>query len=130
MTAGEQQDGPGDAYEAVFTALAHPARRRILISLNFAGGAMSAGQIARLFGHAWPTTTRHLAVLTAAGIVSQDRQGRTRIYRLNPDRLALARDWLGWFGRDPVSGAQRQDDGQEDHDHAALQAQHRGQGPG
>ena len=28
---------------------------RILISLNFAGGAMSAGEIARLFGHAWPT---------------------------------------------------------------------------
>src|SRR3978361_6897 len=113
VTGSERQGEAGGAYEAVFAALAHPARRRILISLNFAGGAMSAGQIARLFGHAWPTTTRHLAVLMAAGLVSQDRQGRTRIYRLSPARLALARDWLGWFARDPVTGAQLiQEDGQ------------------
>ena len=92
-----------DAYEAIFTALAHPARRRILISLNFVGGAMSAGAIAALFGHAWPTTTRHLQLLEAAGVLAHERQGRTRIYRLVPARLALARDWLGWFERDPVT---------------------------
>ncbi|MES2444878.1 MAG: metalloregulator ArsR/SmtB family transcription factor [Pseudomonadota bacterium] len=98
-----QPDSP-DAYEAIFDALAHPARRRILISLNFAGGTMSAGEIARLFGHAWPTTTRHLQVMMAAGLVSQERKGRVRAYRLEATRLALARDWLGWFGRDPVTG--------------------------
>jgi DNA-binding transcriptional ArsR family regulator len=129
MAVIEQQAEAGGTYEAVFMALAHPARRRILISLNFAGGAMTAGQIAGLFGHAWPTTTRHLQVLLGAGIVTQDRQGRARIYRLNPARLALARDWLGWFGRDPVTGANIQDDGQGDIHHAALQAEHRGPGP-
>src|ERR1044072_9913462 len=78
------QDRPDstDAYEAIFDALAQPARRRILISLNFAGGMMSAGEIARLFGHAWPTTTRHLQVMMAAGLVSQERKGRVRAYRL------------------------------------------------
>jgi DNA-binding transcriptional ArsR family regulator len=96
--------GGGDAYEAVFAALAHPARRRILISLNFAGGVMSAGQIAALFGHAWPTTTRHLQVLSDAGLLAQERRGRTRLYRLRSQRMALARDWLGWFSRDPVPG--------------------------
>ena len=116
---------PADAYEAVFMALAHPARRRILISLNFAGGAMSAGGIARLFGHAWPTTTRHLQVLLAAGVVTQAREGRGRIYRLAPARLAMARDWLGWFARDPVTGeATSNGDGE----HAALPAEHRSQG--
>jgi DNA-binding transcriptional ArsR family regulator len=98
-----QPDAP-DAYEAIFDALAHPARRRILISLNFAGGTMSAGEIARLFGHAWPTTTRHLQVMMAAGLVSQERRGRVRAYRLEAARLALARDWLGWFARDPATG--------------------------
>lgn len=93
-----------DAYEAIFDALAHPARRRILISLNFADGTMSAGEIARLFGHAWPTTTRHLQVMMAAGLVSQERKGRVRAYRLERKRLAMARDWLGWFARDPVTG--------------------------
>ena len=118
---------PADAYEAVFTALAHPARRRILISLNFAGGAMSAGEIAGLFGHAWPTTTRHLQVLMAAGLLAQERRGRTRIYRLQSGRLAMARDWLGWFERDPVTGASRggQDDNQEGLD-ATVQTQRRG----
>ncbi|MDB5669794.1 MAG: hypothetical protein JWO25_753 [Alphaproteobacteria bacterium] len=99
-----------DAYEAIFTALAHPARRRILISLNFAGGAMSAGQIAGLFGHAWPTTTRHLQLLEAAGLIEHRREGRTRLYRLHAPRLALARDWLAWFERDPAT-AEEKDDG-------------------
>lgn len=107
-----------DAYEAIFTALAHPARRRILISLNFAGGAMSAGAIAGLFAHAWPTTTRHLQLLEAAGIIAHERVGRTRVYRLRPDRLALAGDWLAWFGRDPVTAEERKAD-------EAVQAQHR-----
>jgi DNA-binding transcriptional ArsR family regulator len=92
-----------DAYEAIFTALAHPARRRILISLNFAGGEMSAGAIAGLFAHAWPTTTRHLQALEAAGILRHERRGRARVYVLDKTRLALARDWLGWFERDPVT---------------------------
>jgi len=103
-----------DSYEAIFTALAHPARRRILISLNFAGGEMSAGAIARLFAEAWPTTTRHLQVLEAAGILAHERQGRTRLYRMDRERLALARDWLGWFDRDPVTAEEREDDDQRD----------------
>jgi DNA-binding transcriptional ArsR family regulator len=90
-----------DAYEAVFTALAHAARRRILIALNFAGGAMTAGQIADVFEHSWPTTTRHLRVLESAGLLRHEREGRTRVYRIDPRRLALARDWLAWFFRDP-----------------------------
>jgi DNA-binding transcriptional ArsR family regulator len=109
MTMQRQPDSP-DAYGAIFDALAHPARRRILISLNFAGGTMSAGEIARLFGHAWPTTTRHLQVMMAAGLVSQERKGRVRAYRLEKARLALARDWLGWFARDPVTGEEIEDE--------------------
>ena len=90
-----------DAYEAVFTALVHPVRRRILHTLNFKSGAMSAGDIAAMFSHAWPTTTRHLQVLEAAGLVVQERQGRARIYRIDKQRLALARDWISWFFKPP-----------------------------
>lgn len=90
-----------DAYEAVFTALAHPARRRILHTLNFKRGAMAAGDIAAMFSHAWPTTTRHLQVLEAAGLVVAEQQGRVRIYRIDKQRLALARDWLSWFFKSP-----------------------------
>ncbi len=90
-----------DAYETVFIALAHPARRRILLTLNFEGGSMTAGDIAAMFEHAWPTTTRHLQVLEAAGLLRHERQGRTRVYRIDRKRLALVRDWLEWFFKNP-----------------------------
>lgn len=90
-----------DAYETLFTALAHPTRRRILMTLNFEGGSMTAGAIAAMFPHAWPTTTRHIRVLEAAGLVRHERRGRTRIYRIERRRLELARDWIAWFFKSP-----------------------------
>jgi DNA-binding transcriptional ArsR family regulator len=90
-----------DTYEALFTALAHPVRRRILITLHFQGGSMTAGEIAGIFEHAWPTTTGHLQVLQGAGLLRHERQGRTRIYALDCRRLGLAQDWLAWFAKTP-----------------------------
>ncbi len=90
-----------DAYEAVFGALAHPARRRVLLTVHFHGGAMTAGEIAAVFAHAWQTTTRHLQVLEAAGLVRHEKKGRQRIYRIEKTRLELVRDWLAWFSRKP-----------------------------
>ena len=86
-----------DVYEAVFAALAHPARRRVLLTIFFNGGSMTAGEIAAIFEQAWPTTTRHLQVLEAAGLLTHERQGRTRIYRIQRKRLELVRDWLAHF---------------------------------
>jgi DNA-binding transcriptional ArsR family regulator len=115
-----------DSYEAVFTALAHPARRRILISLNFAGGEMSAGEIARLFAHAWPTTTRHLQALEAAGIIRHERRGRARVYRLERAPLQLVEQWLAWFQRNPVTAEERKDDRHAE----AVPPEHRGRRAG
>ena len=59
------------------------------------GGEMTSGEIAEQFSTAWSTTTRHLAVLRDAGLVSVHKRGRERVYRADPaigDRaLALAR---------------------------------------
>jgi DNA-binding transcriptional ArsR family regulator len=90
-----------DAYEAVFSALAHAARRRVLLAVYFNGGSMTAGEIAAMFSHAWQTTTRHLQVLEAAGLLRHERQGRMRIYRIEQKRLELVRDWLDHFFRAP-----------------------------
>ncbi|HZM86367.1 MAG TPA: metalloregulator ArsR/SmtB family transcription factor [Blastocatellia bacterium] len=99
--AGREPKARMDAYEVVFTALAHPARRRILLTLNFEGGSMTAGEIANVFEHAWPTTTRHIQVLESAGLLYHDQQGRNRVYHINRQRLELVRDWLAWFSKDP-----------------------------
>ncbi len=90
-----------DAYDAVFTALSHATRRRVLMTIYFSGGSMTAGEIAAIFEHAWQTTTRHLRVLEAAGMLSQERQGRQRIYRIERKRLELVTDWLAYFTKHP-----------------------------
>src|SRR4051794_32103659 len=102
-----------DAYEALFTALAHPARRRILMTIYFSGGSMSAGEIAAIFEHAWPTTTRHLKVLESAGLLRHERTGRKRRYILETSRLQLARDWLEWFLKDRADRKGGNDDSRQ-----------------
>jgi len=81
----------------VVAALAHAARRQILLTLHFRGGVATAGEIAARFEHTWPTTTRHLRVLEDAGLIRQQKSGRTRVYTLDKQRLALVNEWLGWF---------------------------------
>ena len=92
-----------DIYESVFAALAHAARRRVLLTIYFNGGAMTAGEIAAIFEHAWQTTTRHLQVLEAAGLLTHERQGRMRIYRIQRKRIELVRDWLAHFSKNKNS---------------------------
>lgn len=90
-------------YEAVFHALAHPSRRHVLLVLHFRGGEMTAGAIAARFECSWPTTTRHLGVLVDAGLITVERRGRARVYRLARERLEVVRRWLGWFDEPPAS---------------------------
>lgn len=99
-SAGERLE----ATDAVFAALAHPARRQVLLTVHFRGGEMTAGEIAGRFACAWPTTTRHLRVLVDAGLLSIEKRGRTRVYRLERERLAVAAEWLGWFDRPAEHG--------------------------
>ena len=94
--------------EAVFAALAHPSRRQILLVLRFRGGEMLAGEIADRFACAWPTTTRHLRILEAAGLVRVEKRGRERVYRLDDQRLRhVAGDWLRWFEPDQTPTRRR-----------------------
>ena len=67
-----------DDLQAVLEALAHPARRQILLTVHLRG-AMGAGDIAARFACAWPTVTRHLNVLAAAGLLAHERAGRRKL---------------------------------------------------
>lgn len=95
--AHREQKPRVDTYEAVFGALAHAARRRVLLTIYFNGGSMTAGEIAAIFEHAWQTTTRHLRVLETAGLLTHEEKGRLWIYRIELKRLELVRDWLAHF---------------------------------
>jgi DNA-binding transcriptional ArsR family regulator len=81
--------------EAVFGALSHEVRRHIVQLLSHLGGELPSGYLAKRFSHSWPTTTRHLHVLEAAGLVTVRREGRSSVYRLERDRLRrILGGWL------------------------------------
>ena len=65
----------------VFRALADPTRREILQMLR--KGALNSGEIADCFEATWPTISRHLAVLHAAGLVGSVRHKQEIRYELN-----------------------------------------------
>lgn len=92
------------ALDAVVDALAHPARRQMLMTLHFRGTA-TAGEIAARFAHKWPTTTRHLRILENAGLIRFERQGRCRLYRVDREQLGLLAEWLGWFNLDAAAAS-------------------------
>jgi DNA-binding transcriptional ArsR family regulator len=66
---------------AVFKALSHPVRRRIVEMLR--ERPMASGDIAAEFDMAWPTVTGHLTALKDAGLVEAEREGASIRYRLN-----------------------------------------------
>jgi len=91
--------------EAVFFALAHQARRHIVLLLGHTGGELPSGYLAKRFGHSWPTTTRHLRVLEESGLVEVSRRGRTSNYRLKRDFVQrVLGEWLA--NLEPVSPKQ------------------------
>jgi DNA-binding transcriptional ArsR family regulator len=89
-----------EVLDAVVSAIAHPARRQILLTVHLRG-AMTAGDIAKRFAHAWPTTTRHLRVLEEAGLLTHSKQGRNHVYAVDHKRLELVTEWLQWFTKPP-----------------------------
>ena len=72
---------------AIFRALADPTRRQILQYLK--GRELSAGEIVNRLPISGPSVSRHLAILKAAGLVQERRDGNRILYRQDADRLAL-----------------------------------------
>jgi len=78
--------------EATFQALADPTRRAVLDLLR--RGSQPAGQIASAFPVSRPAISKHLGLLRRAHLVSERREGRHRLYQLNPEPLRAVDSWL------------------------------------
>jgi DNA-binding transcriptional ArsR family regulator len=81
----------------VFKALANETRRGILAILHDFGGYMESYEIAQRFDDLpWQSISRHLKILTEAGLISCDPRGKTRAFTLEQDRLHdVAGRWVG-----------------------------------
>jgi DNA-binding transcriptional ArsR family regulator len=77
----------------VFDALGDPNRLRIVTRLCD-GGPCSTSQFTRVIPVSRQAATKHLLLLEAVGLVSSERQGRERIWRIEPKPLTAASDYL------------------------------------
>jgi DNA-binding transcriptional ArsR family regulator len=83
----------------LFAALGDETRLRLLGRLSSGG----PGSIAHLSEHARVSRqaiTKHLEVLSAAGLVRSSRRGRERIWELEPKRLDDAHSYLDRISRE------------------------------
>src|SRR5271168_27577 len=81
--------------EATFQALADPTRRAVLDLLR--RGSQPAGEIAGAFPVSRPAISKHLRLLRRAHLVQEHREGRHRVYQLNPEPLRAVDSWLDQY---------------------------------
>jgi DNA-binding transcriptional ArsR family regulator len=81
----------------VFSALANPVRREILMRLR--EGPRAVSDLALGFDIGRPAVSEHLQVLRKAKLVREEPRGRERYYHLDPRPLADVEAWLDAFTR-------------------------------
>lgn len=85
---------PDDAeIDRLFHALAD-ATRRDIVARVLGGEPASISVLAARYEMSFAAVQKHVAVLEGAGLVSKQAQGRERIVRGNPERIAQARELL------------------------------------
>ncbi|TCL08045.1 ArsR family transcriptional regulator [Shimia isoporae] len=107
MTAGAHLATPKDvtqsnALDTVFSALADPTRREILNMLL--EDDMAVTDVAEPFDMSLAAISKHLVILAGAGLISQEKRGRVKWCKLEPDALRAASVWMQGFGQfEPVN---------------------------
>ena len=92
---------PEDRLSATFAALADPTRRAILGLLL--EDDMAVTDVAEPFAMSLAAISKHLQILADAGLISQEKRGRLKWCKLEPDGLRSASVWMQGFGQfDPV----------------------------
>jgi DNA-binding transcriptional ArsR family regulator len=78
------------------SALAEPNRVKI-IELLRDDGALTVGEIAQQLGLRLPQSSKHLHLLTDAGLVKVQAIANRRIYRLRTEKFTELDNWLKTF---------------------------------
>jgi DNA-binding transcriptional ArsR family regulator len=79
----------------VFHAIADETRRALLDRLST--GEETATALSEAFHITQPAVSQHLKVLRDAGLVTERRVGRYRLYRLQPEALREVADWVSHY---------------------------------
>ncbi len=86
-----------DMLSQTFAALADPTRRALLARL--ATGAATVGELAEPFDMSLPAVSRHLKVLTDAGLIVRSTEAQWRRCTLRGEGFRAAADWMEIYRR-------------------------------
>lgn len=86
-----------DPLDAIFMALADPTRRAILGMLL--EDDMAVTDVAEPFAISLAAISKHLALLAEAGLISQEKRGRVKWCKLEPDAMRAASVFMQAFGQ-------------------------------
>ena len=86
-----------DMLSQTFSALADPTRRALLARL--ATGAATVGELAEPFDMSLPAVSRHLKVLTDAGLIERSTEAQWRRCALRGEGFRAAADWIEFYRR-------------------------------
>ncbi|MDG1181787.1 MAG: metalloregulator ArsR/SmtB family transcription factor [Tateyamaria sp.] len=88
--------------DIVFSALADPTRRAIMTMLL--EDDMAVTDVAAPFEMSLAAISKHLTILTRAGLISQEKRGRVKWCKLQPDAMRATSVWMQGFGQfEPVN---------------------------
>jgi len=83
--------------DALFSALADPTRRDILVRL--ADGESPVTRLAEPLPMSLPAVSRHVQVLESAGLVARRKDGRVHRISLVAEPMLEVLQWMAVFGR-------------------------------
>ena len=86
----------------IFSALADPTRRNILIMLL--EDDMAVTDIAEPFDMSLAAISKHLIILSKAGLILQERRGRVKWCKLDTEAMHAAFIWIQSYGQlEPIN---------------------------
>ena len=83
--------------DRIFQALSDATRREILVMLL--EDDMAVTDVADPFEMSLAAISKHLQILAAAGLIQQERRGRVKWCKLQPDAMHEAVNWIQSFGQ-------------------------------
>ena len=83
--------------DLIFAALGDPTRLAILMMLL--EDDMAVTDVAEPFEMSLAAISKHLSILTRAGLIAQEKRGRVKWCKLEPDAMRAASVWMQGFGQ-------------------------------
>lgn len=94
---GMTQAQNAKSIDLIFAALADPTRRAILEMLL--EDDMAVTDVAEPFEMSLAAISKHLTILMRAGLIAQEKRGRVKWCKLQPDAMRASSIWMQGFGQ-------------------------------